>query len=112
MACEKPMRGRWGKRWSELRIWNHIWVADALSRKRRDELKLAEVVRTPLPDLGLPGKPFITDAGPDGGTEGGKKGKGCGCTLPGSRGPSGASVWLGLGVLLVPVAVRRRRRPS
>jgi MYXO-CTERM domain-containing protein len=111
MACEKPVRGRWGKRWSELRIWNHIWVADALSRKRRDEIKPADVVRTPIPDLGLPGKPFITDGGPDGGTAEGKQGKGCGCSLPGT-GPSGPSVWLAFGTLLVPLVVRRRRRRS
>jgi hypothetical protein len=66
-------------------------------------------VRTPIPDLGLPGKPFITDAGPDGGTDGGKKGKGCGCSLPGN-GPSGPSLWLAFGVTLVPLVLRRRRR--
>jgi hypothetical protein len=112
-ACDKPVRGRWGKRWREVKIWNHIWVADALSRKRRNEIKPAEVVRTPIAELGLPGKAAeVADAGPDGGKPGETKpGKGCSCALPGDA--SGHRSWWLLGALWLPIIRRKHpgRRP-
>jgi hypothetical protein len=107
-ACATPVRGRWGKRWREVKLWNHIWVADALSRKRRNEIKPADVVLTPVADLGLPGKAAdVADAGPDGGkTEETKASKGCSCALPG--GHSSRDSWWLWGALLLPL-VRRKR---
>ncbi|MFC1641399.1 DUF2330 domain-containing protein [Myxococcota bacterium] len=110
-GCEKPERGRWGKRWREIRLWNHVWVADALSRKRRTEIKPEEVTRTPIPELGLSGVPvkaISPDAGVDAGTTAGKNGKGCGCTLPAQR--SLGTGWLVLAAGLLPMARRRGRR--
>jgi hypothetical protein len=55
LKCEKPERYRWGKAPRSYRGLNKIWVAEDLSRKKRDKIKLEEVVFTPVPDLALPG---------------------------------------------------------
>lgn len=54
--CEQPVRYRWGKPPRTYRGLNKIWVAEDLSRKKRDKIKVDEVVQTPVPDLGIPGK--------------------------------------------------------
>lgn len=56
LKCEKPERYRWGKPPRTYRGLNKIWVAEDLSRKKRDKIKLEDVVFTPVPDLGIPGK--------------------------------------------------------
>lgn len=56
LKCDKPERYRWGKPPRTYRGLNKIWVAEDLSRKKRDKVELAQVVLTPVPDLGLPGK--------------------------------------------------------
>jgi hypothetical protein len=56
LKCEKPERNRWGKAPRTYRGLNKIWVAEDLSRKKRDKIKLEDVVLTPVPDLGIQGK--------------------------------------------------------
>lgn len=56
IKCESPVRYRWGKSPRTYRGLNKIWVAEDLSRKKRDKIKIDDVIQTPVPDLGIPGK--------------------------------------------------------
>ncbi len=87
--CEKPERWRWGKPPRTYRGRRKIWIAQELGTMDRKDFELAQVVKTPVPSLGLPG---IVDAPKDdagkgdaGTAEGGAAKKSCGCRTPGSR---------------------------
>ncbi len=110
-ACETPERYRWGKPPRTYRGLRKIWVVEDLFRKSRTEVTVAEVIRSPIPELGLVRKERPNpDAGLDGGTDAGKKGRGCGCRVPDSRhGGSGAASLLAL-VAAAVIGNRRRRR--
>lgn len=113
MQCDKPQRGRWGKRWAHRRIWNKLWVAQDLSAKSRDEINPAAVVLTPLPALGLTGKvagaAADADAGADAGTaEPVEVKKSCGCQTVGSPGAASLAPFGFLGLAFL--ARRRRNR--
>jgi MYXO-CTERM domain-containing protein len=104
--CENPQHGRWGKPPRTYRGLRKVWVAQDLATKNRTSIKPADMVRTPVPALGLAGAmPKAADAGTAAANE--KDGKACGCRAVG-RGAAGGVGWaavLGLGVL----AARRRR---
>ncbi|HVJ14580.1 MAG TPA: DUF2330 domain-containing protein, partial [Polyangiaceae bacterium] len=53
--CQSPERSRWGKSPPDYRGLRKTWITDDLARKSRTQIKAAEVVITPLPDLGLKG---------------------------------------------------------
>ncbi len=113
IKCDKPVRWRWGIEWRSVRRWNKIWVAEDLTRKKRDKVKLADAVLSPIPEIGfVPAPPASAsaDAGVDGGTEEAeKKDDGCGCRVPanGSQRSAAQAVWLLLGAACL---LRRRRR--
>jgi len=110
-ACEKPMRWRWGKPPRTYRGLRKTWVVEDLVRKSRTQIKPADVVRTPIPSLGLTGEPPkpVPVPGADAGAQAGKTGGRCGCRTPGGR--SNAD---GLGACLILLglfsAAGRRRR--
>ena len=109
-ACETPERYRWGKPPRTYRGLRKVWVVEDMFRKNRSEVNVAEVIRSPIPELGLTRKerPNL-DAGLDAGTEGAGKGKGCGCSVPGNAGGSAAAtLTAALAVLLL--SARRRRQ--
>lgn len=111
-ACETPERYRWGKPPRTYRGLRKIWVVEDLFRKNRKEVTVAEVIQSPIPELGLTRKERPNaDAGLDAGLEGGGKGKGCGCQLPGAEGaaPTGVAALL---AAVASVLVRRKRRRS
>jgi MYXO-CTERM domain-containing protein len=106
--CPDPKRWRWGRPPNTYRGLRKIWLADDLTRKSRTQIKPAEVVLTPIKELGLTGKVALPnpDGGLDGGTGGGSS-KGCGCALPGTdRTPPTA--WLALVAVLWSTARRIR----
>jgi len=107
-ACETPERYRWSKPPRTYRGLRKIWVVEDLARKNRKEVTVAEVIRSPIPELGLVRKerPNL-DAGLDAGTEGSGKGKGCGCAVAGTGSNSRAMAILGAALGLL---VARRRR--
>lgn len=114
IKCDKPRRWRWGKAGREVRVLRKIWVADDLTRKSRTQIKPSEVVRTPVPALGLLGGPKPAESG-DAGADAGDAGPGqpkkdnsdCDCAMPGaSRGGRGAFLLL-LGLLCTGLSRRR-----
>ena len=112
VKCEAPERGRWGKRWRHKRVWNKIWVAVDLPNRRRDEIDPADVIDTPLPELGILPKQeesVAADAGVEPVAE--EKKGGCGCRAPGNEADASSTPgsWLAFGLLVVAVAFRRRR---
>ncbi len=120
MQCQTVRRWRWGKPPRTYRGRRKIWVADDLTRKSRTQIDPAKVVMTPVPSLGLPGKPTTaaSDAGSasgDGGgtTKGAKKGakkkSSCGCRVPGGTSPASPPL-LVLAALCLGFGLRRRRR--
>lgn len=105
LKCEAPVRYRWGKAPRTYRGLNKIWVAEDLSRKKRDKIKIDEVVQTPVPDLGIPGKgkagsapgPALPEPAP---VETRKDGD-CGCHAVGMNpGRGGALALFGLALAL------------
>ena len=115
IECEKAERWRWGKEWRHIRIWNRVFVADDLARRRRDGLKPEQVVLSAVPALGLSKvEEEEPDAGVDGGVDGGadaeaeEKDEGCGCMAAGRTAPWPArGAWLAL--LGAALLIRRRR---
>jgi hypothetical protein len=110
MACETPERYRWGKPPRTYRGLRKTWVVEDLARKSRTQIKATEVIRTPIPELGLVREEpkVVSDAGVDGGTEASAKGKGCGCRAVGAT-PHGFIGLLGLFAAAVAVRLRGRR---
>ncbi|HMA93297.1 MAG TPA: DUF2330 domain-containing protein, partial [Polyangiaceae bacterium] len=109
-ACETPERYRWGKPPRTYRGLRKTWVVEDLYRKNRKEVNVAEVIQSPIPQLGLVRKERPNpDAGLDAGMEGTGKGKGCGCRLPGAEAtaPTGFAALVAVAAAIL---VRRRRR--
>jgi MYXO-CTERM domain-containing protein len=109
-ACESPERYRWGKPPRTYRGLRKIWVVEDLFRKSRTEVKVEEVVETPIPDLNLTHKQRVDpDAGTDAGVDAAKKGKGCGCRVAGADGKkTGLSAILAMAAAALLVGRRRR----
>lgn len=109
--CPDPKRWRWGRPPNTYRGLRKTWVAEDQTRKSRTQIKPAEVVLTPIKELGLSGQAqtSIGDGGLDGGANAEKSKRGCGCSIPG-RERETASGWLA--AVAAVVAFRRaRRRP-
>jgi hypothetical protein len=109
IQCPSPERYRWGKAPRDYRGLRKTWIAEDLTRKSRTQIKPTEVVRTPIPSLGLtgaaPAPAASADAGADAGAEATKESGKCGCSVPGA--PSRGSL---LGALSALALYRRRRR--
>ncbi len=114
IKCETPERWRWAKAPRTYRGLRKIWIAEDMTRKSRTQIKLAEVVQTPIPELGLSGKPAleVADAGTDGGVGGEPESKSCGCRIPGSPGMPAGRVGIGwvVGAAAIAVGLSRRSR--
>jgi hypothetical protein len=118
--CDKAERYRWGKAPRTYRGLRKIWVAQDMGTKNRTSHKPEDFVYTPVPDLGLAGKPTLlggqaevlsfapvapsASASPDG-TDGSKKSS---CTITAVRPTktSGMVLLVALGL----AALRLRRR--
>jgi hypothetical protein len=111
LKCDNPERWKWGKAPRTYRGLRKIWQAEDLTRKDRQQIKPAAVVRTPISFLGLKAAPVDagSEAGADAGTVTSDESSSCGCKLVGSPLHESSS-WLlplALGAL-----IRRRRRHS
>ncbi len=115
--CQTPRRWRWGKPPRTYRGNRKIWIADDLTRKSRTQITPAAVIMTPVPSLGLSGKPVGTaDGGAPQGDGGAAKAAGakkkkssCGCRVPGGTTPGDPAVFL-LAALGLGLGLGRRRR--
>ncbi len=94
IACEKPIRGRWGGPPAGI-AQQQVAAATNVAFAPRGKLALPKVVAQDVPELGIKGSPMPGGAGF-------RSKQGCGCAT--SDAPT--SVLLGLALLLV----RRRRR--
>jgi hypothetical protein len=122
IQCQTPDRYRWGKSPPDYRGLRKTWITDDLSRKSRTQIKPAEVMITPLPELGLKGLTTgaegvaVADAGADASADGGPNAApasgGCGCrTAPArSSGPGHALSSMAALALLGWFGRRRARR--
>jgi hypothetical protein len=107
--CDKPERWRWGKAPRTYRGLRKIWVAEDLSRRSRTQIKPTQVVKTPIPALGLTGILDVpSDAGADAGASGAAAKGSCGCAQPGS--PAGTAPWFGAMLVLSGLFAARRAR--
>jgi hypothetical protein len=112
IQCQNPERYRWGKAPRDYRGLRKTWIAEDLTRKSRTQIKPTEVVRTPIPSLGLsgvaPAPAASADAGAaDAGAAATKESGKCGCSVPGA--PARGSL-LSLVAALSAFALFRRRR--
>jgi len=111
IQCPTPDRYRWGKAPRDYRGLRKTWIAEDLTRKSRTQIKPTEVVKTPLPELGLTGAPkpaASADAGADAGVAGAEKPAGkCGCSVPGA--PADRSL-LSIAAVCFGLSLLRRRR--
>ncbi|HWZ87438.1 MAG TPA: DUF2330 domain-containing protein [Polyangiaceae bacterium] len=111
IQCPNPERYRWGKAPRDYRGLRKTWIAEDLTRKSRTQIKPTEVVRTPIPSLGLsgvaPAPAASADAGADAGAGAEKPSGKCGCSVPGA--PSSNALSSVLGVLSALTLFRRRR---
>jgi hypothetical protein len=111
IQCPSPDRYRWGKAPRDYRGLRKTWIAEDLTRKSRTQIKPTEVVRTPVPSLGLtgaaPAPAASADAGADAGAAAAKETGKCGCSVPGA--PSRGSLLSVLGALSALAFYRRRR---
>jgi hypothetical protein len=55
--CDNPQRYRWGKAPRSYRGLRKTWTARDLAYRKRDRFPLSEVVVSPMPALGIAGKP-------------------------------------------------------
>jgi MYXO-CTERM domain-containing protein len=114
IACEKPVRGRWGGPWESVKnAPSGPAPAKDLAFAPRGGVQLASIVKQDVPEIGLkavaagvlpsgsptPSKAGATDA---------PKGKACGCRVGGAGGGGAGAVGLLL-VAMAVAAVRRRR---
>lgn len=118
IQCAQPERYRWGKAGRDYRGLRKTWIADDLTRKSHTQIKPAEVVRTPIPALGL-GVAAAAPAAPEGAagsaaTQAEAPKSGCGCrVVSGDSAASPASgAWAVLVGLGLAMRARRRRRPG
>ncbi|MEO7033640.1 MAG: DUF2330 domain-containing protein [Polyangiaceae bacterium] len=114
IQCPAPERYRWGKAPRDYRGLRKTWIAEDLTRKSRTQIKPAEMVRTPIPTLGLsgvapaPAASAAADAGADAGAGAAAKSGGkCSCSVPGA--PSRHGLVAMLSALAGLAFVRRRR---
>lgn len=111
VSCNAPERWRWGKRWASLAlVWRAVTIAQDLPRAGRNREALVQVLRTPLPGLGL-GPASPAKSAPSAGS--GDRRQGGGCSLSRAAMPShGGAIGLGglvlLGCLLTRAKFRRR----
>ncbi len=114
IQCESPDRYRWGKAGRDYRGLRKTWIADDLTRKSHTQIKLAEVVKSPIPELGLgvaaqpkaaDGSAGAANAKP---AEAAKSGCGCRVVMGAPLGQAGGSLLLIAGI----GAIRLRRRRS
>lgn len=121
--CDKPERWRWGKAPRTYLGLRKIWVAQDMATRNRTSHKPADLVITPVPELGLAGHldlaagvaearsfgPAPSASAPaEGGSDAPKKG-GCGCRVAERESPA-AGVGLLAGVALGALRRRRARR--
>ena len=102
--CASPIRWRWARRWKSLdAALRKVWLADDLPRKDRDRSLLANLVQTPIAELGIAPKPAAStiDSPPPA-----KPIKHSGCTLCKRE---STSSWPGLLAMLILAFVRRQR---
>lgn len=115
LKCEQPDRWRWGKAPRTYRGLRKIWVTEDMARKDRKQIKLEEVVETPIAELGLEGNVSekLADAGADADADAGPPVEAeapespCGCRTVGQSGPSGGA-WSLLGLAFAGWLSRRR----
>ena len=113
IQCPNPERYRWGKAPRDYRGLRKTWIAEDLTRKSRTQIKPAEMLRTPIPSLGIsgaraPAASAAVDGGADAGVGGAtKSGSKCSCSVPGAPSRQGLLVLLSA---LMGMALLRRRR--
>jgi hypothetical protein len=114
IQCPNPDRYRWGKAGRDYRGLRKTWIADDLTRKSHTQIKLAAVVKTPIPELGLGAAttlaaPASSAGAPSAKPEDAAK-SGCGCRVVtgAPREQIGASLLLAAGIGAI--GLRRRRR--
>jgi hypothetical protein len=116
IQCQSPERYRWGKAPRDYRGLRKTWIVEDLARKSRTQIKPAEMVRTPIPSLGLAGvapapvSSAAADAGADAGAGAEKSSSKCSCSVPGAPSGTGHGVLLGTLFALSVVCRRRARR--
>jgi hypothetical protein len=122
--CDKPERWRWGKAPRTYLGLRKIWVAQDMATKNRTSHKPAELMITPVPDLGLAGHldlaagaaeaksfgPAPSASAPVGDGSGAAK-KGCGCRIA-ARDQPGAGMLLVSGAIVVLLRRRAERTRS
>jgi MYXO-CTERM domain-containing protein len=116
IACEKPIRGRWGGPWpSVANAPGGPSSAKDLAFAPRGGVELAKLVKQDVPEIGLKVvESSVAGATPPapakaGATDAPKTGKACGCRVGGAD-AGGAQGGVALGLLgLALLAVRRRR---
>ena len=108
--CSAPARWRWGRRWKSLdAVRRKVWLAEDLPRNGRDQSILAQLIRTPLAELGLapaPTPPPTAAAAPTSST------KHSGCSLAGPGSTSNVATFSALIIALSAIGRRRRRSRS
>jgi len=115
IQCPTPDRYRWGKAPRDYRGLRKTWIAEDLTRKSRTQIKPAEMVRTPIPSLGLAGlapaptASSVVDAGADAGTAAATRSGKCSCSVPGAPAERGLISMLGA---LLGLTLLGRRRTS
>jgi hypothetical protein len=116
IQCQSPERYRWGKAPRDYRGLRKTWIVEDLARKSRTQIKPAEMVRTPIPSLGLAGvapapvSSAAADAGADAGAGAEKSSSKCSCGVPGAPSGTGHGALLGTLFALSVVCRRRARR--
>jgi len=113
MACEQPSRYRWGKPPRTYRGLRKIWVVEDLARKSRTQIVAKEVIRTPIPELGLIREEpkNLSDAGVDGGTDASASTKkGCGCRAAGEAGSSRSGLFGAVLFAAMALVMRKTQR--
>jgi MYXO-CTERM domain-containing protein len=122
IACDKPIRGRWGGPWPEVKdAQSAPAAAKDLAFAPRGGVQLASIVRQDVPEIGLrmgaagvmtgPATPSAPVEPKKVGATDAPKGKACGCRVGGAGddAPAGALV---AGIVGLGLALARRRRAS
>lgn len=98
--CQSPERWRWGKAPRSYRGLRKTWIAEGLARRNRTQIKLENVIQTPLPAFGIPGHDEASaDAGSETAAPDARKSGTCGCSLPGRPVRSAALLALACGLI-------------
>jgi hypothetical protein len=110
VQCEAPQRWRWGIPPASYRGLRKTWTARDLAYKKRDRFKLADVVKSSVPVLGIAAAPPPVEeaAAPAAASAPAKAAESSGCALPASSAGGSGGVLLGLGLAAL---WRLRRRP-